>query len=379
MHYTRRHLFRRTAAIAAVVATARAQALDKALQETGLKDLYKDDFYVGTAIGSHLMARSDPQYLNLVSREFNALTLENAMKWLLVQPEEGRWEWTLPDRFMDFGEANNMYMVGHVLMWHSQVPGWVFNGHKNRKASTRVVRKRMQDHITTLAGRYKGRIHAWDVVNEAVDEGKGWRKSPWFKALGPRFVEDAFNLAHEVDNRAHLLYNDYNMHNPDKRAFVVDFIKRFKKRGVPIHGIGMQGHIGLDFPDTREFEASIEAFAAEGMRVHITELDLDVLPVAWKYMGAEISTEFAYSDELNPYPDGLPEAIQKQLTDRYVEYFKLFLKHRDKIDRVTFWGTSDAESWKNNFPVRGRTNYPLLFDRNYQPKPAYFGIKSLKS
>lgn len=379
MHYTRRRLFKRTAAIAAVVASARAQALDRALQETGLKDLYKDDFYLGTAIGSQLMAQSDPQYLSLVRREFNALTMENNMKWLLLQPEEGRWEWTLPDRFMNFGEANNMYMVGHVLIWHSQVPDWVFKGKKNQPANARLVRKRMQNHITTLAGRYKGRIHAWDVVNEAVDEGKGWRKSPWFTTLGPGFMDEAFNLAHEVDNKAQLLYNDYNMHNPKKRAFVVDFVRQLKKRGVPIHGIGMQGHIGLDFPDTREFEASIEAYAAEGMRVHITELDLDVLPVAWKYIGAEISTEFEYSDELNPYPDGLPKAVQKQFTDRYIEYFKLFLKHRDKIDRVTFWGTSDAESWKNNFPVRGRTNYPLLFDRNYRPKPAYFGIKSLKS
>ncbi len=379
MHYSRRRLFKQSAAIAAIIASAKVQALNKALQETGLKDLYKDDFHLGTAIGNQLMAQSDPGYLNLVRREFNALTMENAMKWALIQPEEGRWEWTLPDRFMEFGEANKMYMVGHVLVWHSQVPDWVFKGRRNRAARAKVVRQRMQNHIATVAGRYKGRIHAWDVVNEAVDEGKGWRKSAWFKSLGSRFMDEAFNLAHEVDNSAQLLYNDYNMHNPKKRAFVVDFVRRFKKRGVPIHGIGMQGHIGLDFPDTREFEASIEAFAAEGMRVHITELDLDVLPVAWEYLGAEISTEFEYSDALNPYPDGLPPAIQQQLTDRYVEYFKLFLKHRDKIDRVTFWGTSDAESWKNGFPVKGRTNYPLLFDRKYQPKPAYFGIKSLKS
>lgn len=379
MHYSRRLFFKRTAAIAAVMASAKAQALDQALQETGLKDLYKDDFHLGTAIGGRLLAQSDPKYLNLVRHEFNALTMENAMKWERVHPEEGRWEWALPDRFMEFGEANNMYMVGHVLVWHSQVPRWVFKSTNNRAASANLVRKRMRDHIETLAGRYKGRIHAWDVVNEAVNEGKGWRKSLWFKSLGPCFMDEAFNLAHEVDNKAQLLYNDYNMHDPKKRAFVVDFIRRFKKRGVPIHAIGMQGHIGLDFPETHEFEASIEAFAAEGMRVHITELDLDVLPVAWEHQGAEISTAFEYSDDLNPYSDGLPEAVQQQLTDRYVEYFKLFLKHRDKIDRVTFWGTSDAESWKNNFPVRGRTNYPLLFDREWQPKPAYFGIKSLKS
>lgn len=278
---------------------------------------------------------------------------------------------------MDFGQEHDMYLVGHVLVWHSQTPDWVFQDSKGNPIGRRALLKRMQHQIEQMAGRYKGRMDAWDVVNEAVDDDQGWRKSSWFNIIGPEFMEYAFNYAHEVDPKAHLVYNDYNMHSPEKREFVVDFIKKYKKKGVPIQGIGMQGHVGLSFPALSEFEKSIQAFAKQGMRVHITELDMDVLPVAWEHMGAEISTNFAYSDELNPWPKGLPEEVEQEFTDRYVAFFKLFLKYRDVIDRVTFWGTGDTESWKNDFPVKGRTNYPLLFDRQYRKKPAYDAIVDL--
>lgn len=378
MTITRRQFLIRSAAVGTALSTLKYQALAKAAEETGLKNLYQEDFYIGTAIGITKMQEMPPDYADLITREFNAITMENNMKWELIHPEEERWDWELADKFVEFGEAHDMYMVGHVLVWHSQVPQWVFQDKEGKPLSREALLEYMQSHIHTLVGRYKGRVHLWDVVNEAVDEDKGWRKSPWFNIIGPDYMDHAFNYAHEVDPKAQLIYNDYNMHKPEKRAFVVDFVREFRKRGVPIHGIGLQGHVGLDYPDINEFEKSIEAYAAEGMRVHITEMDVDVLPAAWDYIGAEISEDFEYSDELNPYPDGLPAEVEQQLSDRYVEFFKLFLKHRDKIDRVSFWGTSDAESWKNDFPVRGRTNYPLLFDRAYQRKPSYYAVAALK-
>lgn len=378
MSFTRRSLLQHTVALSALIASAKIRALDNALRETGLKDVYKDDFLIGTAIAGPRLQESNADFLNLVSREFNSITMENHMKWLLIQPQKDKWNWSAADRFVSFGQTHNMNLVGHVLVWHSQVPAWVFKDDSGRAIRARDLKERMENHISTLVGRYKGRIHTWDVVNEAVDEGKGWRKSPWFKILGPKFMEYAFHAAHAADNNAHLIYNDYNMHNPRKRKFVVRNLEQMKKRGVPIHGIGMQGHVGLSFPDINEFEKSIEAYAAAGMRVHITEMDMDILPVAWDHIGAEISTTFAYSDKLDPYADGLPEKVTKQLTDRYVEFFKLFLKHRDKIDRVTFWGVSDRDSWKNDFPVKGRTNYPLLFDRQMRAKDCYYAIKALK-
>lgn len=378
MTIKRRSLIKHALLTSSALAFAKQQAFAAAAASTGLKDAFKEDFYIGTAIGNARMMNPPAGFHDLVAREFNAMTMENDMKWERIRPQPDQWVWENADAFIEFCEAHNMFAVGHVLVWHSQTPDWVFNDASGQPLSRDALLARMKEHIDTLAGRYRGRIHAWDVVNEAVDEDKGWRQSPWFKQIGPDFVDHAFKYARAAAPEAHLLYNDYNMHNPGKRQFVVDMVKHFKKTGVPIDGIGMQGHVGMGYPDIAEFEHSIEAYAATGCAVHITELDLDVLPVAWQHMGAEISANFEYSDELNPYPNGLPADVQDALTERYVEWFKLFLKHRDKIARVTFWGTGDSESWKNDFPVRGRTNYPLLFDRNYKRKPAYDAVTALK-
>lgn len=375
--FSRRQFLLSSASLAAL-ANLKACAIHKAAQATGLKDYYKDDFLVGTAISNQTLETQNRTLLDLISREFNAITAENTMKAGLIQPREGEWRWELPDRFVQFGVENNMTLVGHVLVWHSQTPEDLFVEPSGERVSRERLLGKMQDHIQTVMNRYKGQIAIWDVVNESINEDKGWRKSPWYEIIGPEFQERAFQLAHEADPSAQLLYNDYNMHNPGKRDFLVNLIKDYKRRGVPIHGVGLQSHVGLDYPDLNEFEKSIEAYAAQGMRIHLTELEVDVLPVAWEHTGAEISDDFEYSDELNPYADGFPPDMEDKLTDRYVELFKLFLKHRDKIDRVTFWGTHDGESWKNDFPVVGRTNYPLLFDRQLQPKPAYYAVKNLK-
>lgn len=378
MSLSRRQFMMQSAAAASALATLKLSAMASAMQETGLKDYFNNDFYIGTAIGKARLEESSSEFLGLVAREFSAITMENEMKWERVHPTPEEWQWDLPDKFMAFGEAHDMYIVGHALVWHSQVPDWVFEDEKGVPLSKRALLNRMENHIDILAGRYRGRINSWDVVNESIDEDKGWRSSPWYRIIGAEFMDKAFHFAHDVDAKAQLLYNDYNMYNPGKRKFLVEYIRNAKKRGVPIHGVGLQGHVGLGFPDINEFEASLKAYAAEGMRLHITEFDVDVLPVPREFLSAEVSTNVEYSDELNPYTKGLPAAIEQQLSDRYVEFFKLFIRYRDSIERVSMWGTGDGDSWKNDFPVRGRTNYPLLFDRDYKRKACYHAIAALR-
>lgn len=373
----RRRFIGTTSLALGTLATLKAAAWHKAAANTGLGKLYKNDFTIGTAVSGRTFSRNNTELLDLVKHEFNSITPENALKWSRVHPAENEWRYDIGDQIVEFGLENNMQIVGHVLVWHSQVPRTIFQDGNGNAVSKNILLKRMENHISTLVDRYKGKINAWDVVNESVTPEDGWRKSPWFEIAGPDFMDKAFHLAHEADPDCHLLYNDYGMVNPKRRDFVVKMVKDFQKKGVPIHGIGMQGHFSLDSPDINEIEASIEAFASTGLRVHITELDVDVLPSRWE-SSAEISNRADYSEELNPYTEGLPPEIDNKLTKRYEDLFKLFLKHRDKIDRVTFWGTTDAQSWKNNFPVRGRTNYPLLFDRERKPKNAYHAVAGLK-
>ncbi|WGL18311.1 endo-1,4-beta-xylanase [Microbulbifer bruguierae] len=344
----------------------------------GLGALFAGDFKVGTALSNTTLLAQNPELEALVSREFSAITAENAMKWEEVHPQADTWDWQRADHFVDFGHRKQMYTIGHTLVWHSQIPESVFVDTHGRLRKRGEIVRAMETHIGTLAGRYRGKIQAWDVVNEAVTDDGQWRKSLWYNTLGDSYFSRAFHLAREADPGAELLYNDYSMHLPAKRDGVIDKIAKLRKQGMPIHGVGMQAHVHLDDPAISELEASIEAIAAVGLDVHITELDVDVLPKAYDYMGAEISTNFAYSEELNPFPEQLPEKLVDELAARYESLFKLFLKHRDKVRRVSLWGTTDAESWKNDWPVVGRTNYPLIFDREGEPKKAYYAVAGLK-
>lgn len=300
------------------------------------------------------------------------------MKWGVLEPRQGDYQWTLPDRFVELGTRHGIKIVGHNLVWHSQTPAWLFAGADGKPIAADALGKRLDRRIGTVVGRYRGRVAIWDVVNEAiVENGAGWRKSAWLQIMGPSFVERAFRVAHEADPKALLLYNDYDEHDPGRRRFMLEMIRDYRRRGVPLHGVGFQAHVGLDYPDLTEYERSIEAIAATGLRLHITELDVDVLPHATDSTGAEISTRTSYRADKDPYASGLPSGMQDRLTARYRQLFELFIKHRDKIDRVSTWGTYDGESWKNDFPIRGRTNYPLLFDRQLQPKPAYAAIRDM--
>ena len=231
------------------------------------------------------------------------------------------------------------------------------------------LKKRMKDHITTIVKRYKGRIKGWDVVNEAIEDNGAYRKTKFYEILGEEYIPLAFQYAHEADPDAELYYNDYSMAQPGRREAVVKMVNDLKRRGIRIDAVGMQGHIGMDYPKISEFEKSMLAFAGTGVKIMITELDLTVIPSPNPNVGAEVSASFEYKKEMNPYPDGLPEEVSKAWTERMNDFFRLFLKHHNLITRVTLWGVADQNSWRNDWPMRGRTDYPLLFDRNYQPKP----------
>ncbi len=342
---------------------------------SGLAAAYRDEFLVGVAVANHTLDGQAPAELALIGEEFNSVTAENAMKWGEIRPDGVTWQWQRADRLVDFATRQGMHVLGHTLVWHSQVPASVFTDAQGAALTRTALLARMEAHIATLVGRYRGRVHAWDVVNEAIDEGNGWRRSRWLQIVGEDFMEQAFRFARQADPAAKLLYNDYNMHNPAKREFLLRVLRDYLDRGVPIDGIGLQGHLGLDYPDLAEWERSIAAYEALGLQVHITELEVDVLPSPYQ-MSAEISDRFAYSRENDPFPDGLPTEVQQQLADRYAQIFTILRRHR-AVQRVTFWGLHDGISWKNDFPIAGRTNHPLLFDRRMQPKPAWHRLMEM--
>lgn len=338
------------------------------LEEVSLKEAFKDKFYIGATLNAWQLLGKRPEELNIAKTNFNSIVAENVMKSGRIQAKEGEFNFTLADKFVEFGEQNNMHIHGHTLIWHSQVPDWFFVDKAGNLVSKEVLTERMKTHIHTVVGRYKGRIQSWDVVNEAIEDDGSFRQSKFYKILGEDFIKLAFKFAHEADPNTQLYYNDYSMAIPEKRNGVVKMVKGLKSEGIPIDGIGMQGHIGLNNPDIQEFERSLEAYGELG-KVMITELELSVLPSPWGDAGAELSDTYTYEDKMNPFPNGLPDDIQEQFTERYVAFFKLFLKHKNKISRVALWGINDGNSWKNNWPVRGRTDYPLLFDRGNNAKP----------
>lgn len=345
--------------------------------ETTLKDAFQDHFLMGTALNHRQISGHDLSGQELAIREFNVVTAENVMKWEVIHPEPGVYNFDAADAMMDLAEENDMLVIGHTLVWHSQVPDWVFHDEEGVQLSRTALLERMKDHIDTVAGRYKGRIHGWDVVNEAILDDGSMRETLWYQIIGEDYIVKAFEFAHEADPDAELYYNDYSLEIPAKREGTVRLIEYLQENDARITGVGTQGHFSLDFPTLENIEKTIVDFAALGVDVMVTELEIDVLPPAFEYLGADVDMTAELRDELNPYADGLPDSVQEQLTERYREIFETYMNHQDKISRITFWGVTDGDSWKNNWPVRGRTNYPLLFDRNGVPKPAYHAIVDL--
>jgi Beta-1,4-xylanase len=337
--------------------------------EGGLKDAVKDKFLIGVAMNKAQIIGADSIGDNLIAKHFNSIVAENCMKIEAIQPAEGEFDFALSDLFVTFGEEHNMFVIGHTLIWHSQTPKWFFVDKNGNQVSREVLIQRMRRHITTVVNRYKGRVKGWDVVNEAINDDGSWRDSPFYRIIGKDYVKLAFQFTHEADPDAELYYNDYSMALEGKRNAVVKMIKELQSSGVKVSAVGMQTHLMLNSPSISDFEKSLIAFASLGVKVMITEMDVTVLPFPNPKGGADVSQEYRYDAIQNPYKDGLPDSVATALYERYADFFRLFFKHKDKISRVTLWGLTDRDSWRNNWPVRGRTDYSLLFDRKYNPKP----------
>ena len=356
-----------SAILLAAITAACGGTQNNASQGLALKDVVADQFLMGTAINVRQAAGLDTSATNIVKKHFNAIVAENCMKMEEVQPEEGRFTFNDADNFVKFGEENGLTMTGHVLIWHSQCSDWFCVDKNGKNVSPEVLKQRMKTHITTVVQHFKGKLKGWDVVNEAILEDGSYRKSKFYEILGEEFIPLAFQYAHEADSTIELYYNDYGMDNPGRREGVVKLIRSLKEKGLRIDAVGMQGHMGMDYPKIEEFEKSMLAFAQEGVKVMITEWDMSALPTVSRT--ANISDTVAFQKALNPYPNELPDSVSQAWNARMKQFFNLFEKHADIVDRVTAWGVSDGDSWKNGFPIRGRKDYPLLFDRSYQPKP----------
>lgn len=348
-----------------------------------LKSAYADDFLLGVAVNDDIVSGRDAASQALVKQQFNAITAENVMKAEVLNPTPGVYDFAAADAFVDFGRKQRMFVIGHTLVWHNQTPDWFFQDANGQPNTPAAQSERMRQYIEKVAGRYRGRVDAWDVVNEVIDEDGRYRDTTWVRAFGgdgDELVRQAFRFAAQYAPDAELYYNDFNTWRPEKRAGIVRMVQQLRAAGIRIDGIGMQGHWGLNYPSLEDIEASIDAYAALGLKVMITELDVDVLPLTRE--GQVIGTVMAHKQfqlpefkrYLDPYRDGLPADVQQRLSERYAELFRLFHRKRDVIARVSLWGVHDGMSWKNDYPVPHRINYPLLYDRNHQAKPAFDAV-----
>ena len=329
----------------------------------GLKDYYKNYFPIGVAVTARDI--KNPQETALILNQFNSLTPENAMKLGPIHPEENRYNWKDADSIVAFAQAHGLRVRGHNLCWHEQTPAWLFKDGAGNLVSKDVLLKRLKDHITTVVNRYKGKIYAWDVVNEAVDDDstKFLRNSLWYRICGEDYISKAFEYAHEAAPKAVLFYNDYNTERPDKRERVYKLLKKLVDAGVPINAVGLQGHWSVYEPDKKDLLATIKKFSSLGLKIQITELDISIYPWEKNRRAKRPGEADAYTPEL-----------EKKQTDKYAEVFKIFRKYRNVITGITFWNLSDRNTWLDGYPVPGRKNYPLLFDQNFQPKKAYWKV-----
>lgn len=342
-----------------------------------LKTAFADAFKIGVATNARIDAGQDLETQRIVLEQFNTITAENELKAGPLCPEPGVYDFTAADQFVAFGEAHDLFLVGHTLVWHNQTPDWFFTDESGEPNSPAEQLEVMRAHIAKVAGRYAGRLQAWDVVNEVIADDGSYRPTTWVEGVGggDELVKHAFKYAEQYAPDTELYYNDFNAWRPAKRDGIVRMVKMLQREGIRIDGVGIQGHWGLNFPKNEYITAAIDAFAALGIKVMITELDLDVLPLTREgqiigqgMMHPQFQLE-EFKTYLDPYAEGLPPAVEAQFTERYVELFRIFYDRRDKIDRVTLWGVSDNHSWKNGYPIPNRTNYPLLWDRANQPKP----------
>ncbi len=336
------------------------------MAHNSLAEATKGKFLFGVAVNMQQVNGVNAKESELIAKEFNSIVAENCMKPHPIHPEENKFVWTDADKFVAFGEKNKQDVIGHCLIWHSQTGSWFFVDDSGKDVTPEVLKERMRQHIYAIVGRYKGRIKGWDVVNEAFEDNGTYRNSKFFQILGKDYIKYAFQFAHEADPNAELYYNDYNVETPAKCDAIVELLKELKVVRCRIDAVGSQAHMNMDDPTVDATEASFKKLKAAGMKIHITEWDISILPSP--YSGADISTSFTYSREMDPYREAVPDSVQQKWNKRVLDMFGLFLKYNDVVDRVTVWGLNDTLTWLNDFPIRGRKDYPVLFDRNNQPK-----------
>ncbi len=346
-----------------------APPADHALDAPPLKAVFERSFLLGSCVPGKLLPAVEPsqqQTLEVIARHFWALTAENAMKWGSVQRDPGVFDFAQADALMDFAQRQGLQVYGHTLVWHQQTPAWAASDAQGKPLPREQALANLRAHMTTVLERYRGRVLAWDVVNEAITDDNNapspLRDTPWRRAIGDDYVELAFRMAHEIDPKLKLIYNDYGWHQPRKRQRMVAFLRELLRRGAPVHVVGIQGHWRLDNPDAEQLRQLLTDAASLGLPLHITELDMDVL------IGPP---------ESDPYKEGLPPEVAAAQAQRYKEWFTVFLEFDAAIERVSFWGSNDGNSWLNNFPVKGRTNHALLLDRENRLKPAFEALLGL--
>lgn len=330
--------------------------------DKGLKDYYKNYFPIGVAVTPRNLRGDEAQ---LILKEFNSLTPENAMKMGPIHPKENEYNWKDADSIVAFAQHHGLKVRGHNLCWHEQTPPWLFKDEKGNLVTKDVLLKRLKDHITTVVNRYKGKIYAWDVVNEAIDDDstKFLRNSLWYQICGPDYIAKAFEYAHEADPNAILFYNDYNTERPEKRERVYRLLKQLVDAGVPINAVGLQGHWSIYELPQKDLTETIKKFSSLGLKVQITELDISIYP--WeKNRRSKLPTDV----------DAYTPKSEQQQTDQYKKIFQIFREYKNVITGVTFWNISDRNTWLDHYPVEGRKNCPLLFDKNLQPKKAYWEV-----
>jgi endo-1,4-beta-xylanase len=333
---------------------------NKTVPTKGLKDYYKDYFDIGVAVSPRALKTDEA---TLILAQFNSLTAENAMKMGPIHPEELKYDWKGGDSIAAFAKRHNLKLRGHVLTWHTQAPKWFFTDSAGRLIGKELLFQRMKEHINTVVSRYKGTIYAWDVVNEVIsdDPNEFYRNSDFYKIAGEEYIAKAFQYAHEADPEALLFYNDYNEINPSKREKIFQLIKKLRDNGVPVHGLGLQGHWALNEPSYRQLDSTLKRFSELGIPLQITELDISVYP----------KEHSARDRKASDYDTVFTEVKEKKQIEVYKMCFELFRKYKDHITSVTFWNISDRHSWLDNFPVTGRKDYPLLFDKDLKPKKAF--------
>ena len=325
-------------------------------QLKSLQDTYQGHFSIGVAVSPKTLDTSRELILN----HFSSITAENAMKFAEVHPAPGQYDFSRADAIMDFARAHDKQVRGHTLVWHNQTSKWVFEGDRGTRVSRAELLERMQAHIYTVIDRYKGQIYAWDVVNEAIaDHGdEDLRQSKWLEIIGPDYIDKAFELAHEADPDALLFYNDYNETNPEKRKKIIRLVRRLQEKGIPIHGIGLQAHWNIHWPSVDAIRLALDDYAAPGLAIHLTELDISV---------------FRFDDHRKDLTAPTREMLQQQ-AKMYENVFALFRDYDQHIHSVTLWGVADDHTWLDDFPVRGRKNWPLLFDQYHRPKESFFRL-----